>query len=148
VVDSSLRTSDRDVFATGDIAAWPCLPLGNRRIHVEHWANAYDGAPVAARNMLGQGVTHDVLPFFWSDQFDIGMEYAGHVVDPATAQLVTRGDVEAREFMAFWLVEGRLEAGMHINVWDTIEDVQALIRSGRTLDTDRLADADVPLGEV
>jgi 3-phenylpropionate/trans-cinnamate dioxygenase ferredoxin reductase subunit len=148
VVDSSLRTSDPDVFANGDICAWPCVPLGNRRLHVEHWANAYDGAPVAARNMLGQGAVHDVLPFFWSDQFDIGMEYAGHVVDPATAELVTRGDVDALEFMAFWLVDGRLEAGMHVNVWDTIDDVQALIRSGRVLDTERLADASIELSAV
>ncbi|HEX7189744.1 MAG TPA: FAD-dependent oxidoreductase [Actinomycetes bacterium] len=148
VVDASLRTSDPDVFAAGDVCAWPCAPLRNRRIHVEHWANAYDGAPVAARNMLGQGLSHDVLPFFWSDQFDIGMEYAGHVVDPATAELVTRGDLEAREFMAFWLVDGRLEAGMHINVWDTIDDVQDLIRSRRPLDTARLADASVPLAEL
>ena len=148
VVDSSLRTSDPDVFATGDVCAWPCLPLGGRRIHVEHWANAYDGAPVAARSMLGMPATHDVLPFFWSDQFDIGMEYAGHVVDPATATMVTRGDVEGREFMAFWLVDGRAEAGMHINVWDSIEDVQGLIRSGRSLDVERLADPDVPLTEA
>lgn len=148
VVDRHLRTSDPDIFAVGDVTAWPCQPLGGRLIHVEHWANAYDGAPVAARSMLGHDVTHDVLPFFWSDQFDIGMEYAGHVADPATADLVTRGDVEAREFMAFWLVDGKVEAGMHINVWDTIDDVQALIRSRRTLDPHRLADPDVPLAEV
>jgi 3-phenylpropionate/trans-cinnamate dioxygenase ferredoxin reductase subunit len=98
--------------------------------------------------MLGGEATHDALPFFWSDQFDIGMEYAGHVADPATAQLVTRGDVDGREFMAFWLVDGRLEAGMHVNVWDTIEDVQTLIRSGRTLEPARLADPDVSLNEV
>jgi 3-phenylpropionate/trans-cinnamate dioxygenase ferredoxin reductase subunit len=101
VVDASLRTSDPDVFAAGDVCAWPCAPLGNRRIH-----------------------------------------------DPATAQLVTRGDVDGREFMAFWLVDGRLEAGMHVNVWDTIEDVQTLIRSGRTLEPARLADPDVSLGDV
>jgi len=148
VVDGSLRTSDPDVFAAGDVCAWPCAPLSDRRLHVEHWANAHDGAPVAARSMLGQEAAHDVVPFFWSDQFDIGMEYAGHVVDPATADLVTRGDVDGREFMAFWLVDGRLEAGMHVNMWDTIDDVQALIRAGRTLEPARLADPEVPLSEV
>lgn len=147
-VDAALRTSDPDVFAVGDVAAWPCPALGGRRLHVEHWANACDGAPVAARGMLGQATTYDVLPFFWSDQFDIGMEYAGHVADPASAQLVTRGDIEGREFMAFWLVGGLVEAGMHVNVWDTVDDVQALIRARRPVDVARLADPDVPLSDL
>lgn len=148
VVDSSLRTTHPDVFAVGDIAAWPCRPLGDRRLRVEHWANAYDGGPVAGRGLLGQDATHDVLPFFWSDQYDVGMEYAGHVADPGSADLVTRGDLDGREFMAFWLVGGRVEAGMHVNVWDTIDDVQTLIRDRRQVDVRRLADADVPLTEV
>ena len=148
VVDGSLRTSDPDVFAVGDCAAWPCAPLGGRRLHVEHWANAHDGGPVAARAMMGQDVTYDVLPFFYSDQYELGMEYAGHVADPENAELVLRGDVDGREFMAFWLVDGQLEAGMHVNVWDTIDDVQSLIRSGRALDPSRLADSSVPLTDV
>jgi len=148
VVDGSLRTSDPDVFAVGDCAAWPCAPLGGRRVHVEHWANAEDGGPVAGRSMLGQDVTHDVLPFFWSDQYDLGMEYAGHVVDPASAELVLRGDVDGHEFMAFWLVDGAVEAGMHVNVWDTIDDVQRIIRAGGRADPARLADASVPLSAL
>ncbi|MBA2641173.1 MAG: FAD-dependent oxidoreductase [Nocardioidaceae bacterium] len=148
VVDSALRTSDPDVVAAGDVCAWPCRPLADRRVHVEHWANAHDAGPVAARTMLGKQASHDVLPFFWSDQFDIGMEYVGHTVDPATADLVTRGDVETREFMAFWLVDGRIEAGMHSNVWDTVDHVQDLIRGGREVDTARLADPDVPLTDL
>ncbi len=148
VVDASLRTSDPDVFAVGDCAAWPCTPLGGRRLHVEHWANACDGGPVAGRSMLGQDATHDVLPFFWSDQYELGMEYAGHVVDPAGAELVLRGDVDGHEFMAFWLVDGAVEAGMHVNVWDTIDDVQRMIRTGGPADAARLADASVPLSEL
>ncbi len=148
VVDGALRTSHADVFAAGDIAAWPCAPLGDRRVRVEHWANAHDGGITAGRALAGREVVHDALPFFWTDQFDIGMEYVGHVSDLAAAELVLRGDVDGREFMAFWCVDGRLDAGMHVNVWDTVDDMQELIRSRRRLDPSRLADTDVPLRDV
>jgi NADPH-dependent 2,4-dienoyl-CoA reductase/sulfur reductase-like enzyme len=145
--DQTLRTSDPDVWAAGDIANW-FNPLLGRRLRVEHWANAYDGGPAAARAMLGQDAVYDVVPFFFSDQYDTGMEYAGHVPRGVQPSVVLRGDAAGREFMAFWLDEGRLLAGMHMNVWDTIDDVQALIRAGEPVDADRLADPAVPLAQA
>jgi 3-phenylpropionate/trans-cinnamate dioxygenase ferredoxin reductase component len=145
--DQHLRTSDPDVYAAGDIAHW-FNPLFGRRVRVEHWANANDGGPVAARAMLGQEPVYDVVPFFFSDQYDTGMEYAGYIPPGAEPTVVLRGEVSAREFMAFWLDEGRVLAGMHMNVWDTIDAVQELIRSTDRVDPDRLADPAVPLIEV
>jgi 3-phenylpropionate/trans-cinnamate dioxygenase ferredoxin reductase component len=145
--DQSLRTSHPDVYAAGDIANW-FNPLLGGRVRVEHWANANDGGQAAARAMLGQDVVYDVVPFFFSDQYDIGMEYAGHVPRGVDASVVTRGDVAGREFMAFWLDGGRMLAGMHVNVWDTIDAVQDLIRGGRPVDPTRLADPAVPLPET
>ncbi|MGH3368022.1 MAG: NAD(P)/FAD-dependent oxidoreductase, partial [Nocardioidaceae bacterium] len=147
VCDQSLRTSDPDVYAAGDIAAW-FNPLLGYRVRVEHWANAQDGGPAAARAMLGQDAVYDVVPFFYSDQYDTGMEYAGHVRRGVQTTVVMRGDVAGREFMAFWLADDRVLAGMHMNVWDTIDDVQALIRSGAKVDPTKLADAGVPLTEA
>jgi 3-phenylpropionate/trans-cinnamate dioxygenase ferredoxin reductase component len=98
--------------------------------------------------MLGQDVVYDVVPFFFSDQYDTGMEYAGYVPRGVEATVVTRGDVAGHEFMAFWLDGDRVLAGMHMNVWDTIETVQDHIRAARRVDLVRLADADVPLTDV
>jgi len=98
--------------------------------------------------MLDPQVSHDALPFFFSDQYDAGMEYVGHVASVAQAQLVVRGELATREFLALWCVDGRVEAGMHLNVWDTIDDVQALIRSRRQLDPARLADTSVALSDI
>jgi 3-phenylpropionate/trans-cinnamate dioxygenase ferredoxin reductase component len=145
--DQSLRTSDPDVYAAGDIAHW-FNPLFGQRVRVEHWANANDGGQAAARAMLGQETVYDVVPFFFSDQYDTGMEYAGYVPRGVQPDVVLRGDVAGREFMAFWLDAGRLLAGMHMNVWDTIDDVQALIRAGQPVDPQRLADTSVPLAEA
>jgi 3-phenylpropionate/trans-cinnamate dioxygenase ferredoxin reductase subunit len=145
--DQTLRTSDPDIYAAGDIANW-FNPLLGRRVRVEHWANAYDGGPAAARALMGQDAVYDVVPFFYSDQYDTGMEYAGHVPHGVQPTVVTRGDVAGHEFMAFWLDEGRVLAGMHVNVWDTIDAVQDLIRAGVVVDPQRLSDADVPLAEV
>jgi len=147
-VDGSLRTSHPDVLAAGDVASWPCAPLGDRMVRVEHWANAHDGGITAGRVLAGKDVVHEALPFFFTDQYDIGMEYVGHVADPDAAQLVTRGDAAGREFVAFWLVDGRLDAGMHLNVWDATDGLKALIESRRELDPARLADPEVPLAEV
>ncbi|MGH3357003.1 MAG: NAD(P)/FAD-dependent oxidoreductase, partial [Nocardioidaceae bacterium] len=145
--DQSLRTSDPDVYVAGDIAHW-FNPVLGYRVRVEHWANANDGGQAAARAMLGQDVVYDVVPFFYSDQYDTGMEYSGHVRRGVQPSVVTRGDVPGREFMAFWLDDDRMLAGMHVDVWDTMDDVQELIRSGRRVDPGKLADSDVPLANV
>jgi 3-phenylpropionate/trans-cinnamate dioxygenase ferredoxin reductase component len=145
VVDASLRTSAPDVYAAGDIAFWP-HPRYGRRIRVEHWANALNGGPVAAKAMLGQEVTYDRLPYFFTDQYDLGMEYSG--LSGADASVVTRGDTGSGEYIAFWLEDGRVQAAMNVNVWDVTDDLQELVRANRPVDTARLADPDVPLKDL
>ncbi|WFB09720.1 FAD-dependent oxidoreductase [Streptomyces sp. LX-29] len=143
-VDASLRTSDPDIFAAGDVAAAD-HPLLDVRLRVEHWANALNGGPAAARAMLGQEVSYDRVPYFFSDQYDLGMEYSGYAPPGSYDQVVCRGDVGKREFIAFWLREGRLLAGMNVNVWDVTDSIQRLIRSGARLDPTALADPQTPL---
>lgn len=148
VVDEHLRSSDPDVLAVGDVAAaWH--PTLGRRLRVEHWANAGRQGTVAARSILGVDAVDDRLPYFYTDQYDVGMEYVGYA-DPssATTSVVVRGSIAERELIAFWVDEGRVLAGMNVNVWDVSEQIEALVRSGRTVDAERLADPDVPLTEV
>jgi 3-phenylpropionate/trans-cinnamate dioxygenase ferredoxin reductase subunit len=145
LVDAALRTSAPDVFAAGDVASAEHPFLG-RRIRVEHWANAIDQGAAAARSMLGQDVAYDRIPYFFSDQYDVGMEYAGHAL--GWDEVVLRGDPAGREFIAFWLADGRVVAGMNVNVWDVNEQIQGLIRSRRRVDPARLTDADAALGEI
>ena len=133
------------VYAAGDVAAaWH--PRYQRYLHVEHWANALNQGPAAARNMLGRSVPYARLPYFYSDQYDLGMEYSG--LATTWDRVVIRGDLAAREFLAFWLKDQRVAAGMSANVWDVTEPVQTLIRSGRPVDPARLADPDIPLDQV
>ncbi|MGY1692841.1 NAD(P)/FAD-dependent oxidoreductase [Geodermatophilus sp. SYSU D01105] len=145
VTDEGLRTSAPDVFAAGDVAR-SFAPLYGRHLRVEHWANALNGGPAAARSMLGREAVHDRVPYFFTDQYDLGMEYSG-LASPEDS-VVCRGDPEGGAFTAFWTADGRVTAAMTVNVWELTDDVQALIRSGRAVDPARLADPDVPLGEV
>jgi 3-phenylpropionate/trans-cinnamate dioxygenase ferredoxin reductase subunit len=145
VTDAALRTSDQYVFAAGDIVQWP-HPILAEQIRVEHWANANDSGVAAAKAMLGQDVAYDALPFFFSDQYDIGLEYVGYAAPDVDPELVIRGDPASREFMAFWLGNGRLLAAMHMNMWDSLEPVQPLIASRKTLDSKRLADPSIAIG--
>ncbi|MGW2224005.1 NAD(P)/FAD-dependent oxidoreductase [Streptomyces formicae] len=146
-VDASLRTSDPDIYAAGDVAA-TAHPLYGDRLRVEHWANALNGGPAAARAMLGKDVTYDRVPYFFSDQYDVGLEYSGWAPPGSYDQVVVRGDTGKREFIAFWLRDGRVLAGMNVNVWDVTEPVQELIRSGRRPDPDALADPSTPLASL
>ncbi|QEU94542.1 NAD(P)/FAD-dependent oxidoreductase [Streptomyces kanamyceticus] len=146
-VDASLRTSDPDIHAAGDVAA-TAHPLYGDRLRVEHWANALNGGPAAARAMLGQDVTYDRVPYFFSDQYDVGLEYSGWAPPGSYDQVVVRGDTGKREFIAFWLRDGRVLAGMNVNVWDVTEPIQELIRSGRRPDPDALADPSTPLASL
>ncbi|MFI0740874.1 NAD(P)/FAD-dependent oxidoreductase [Streptomyces sp. NPDC021100] len=146
-VDASLRTSDPEVFAAGDVAAIG-RPDGTGRLRVEHWANALHSGPAAARAMLGRPVVYDRVPYFFSDQYDVGMEYSGYAPPGSYDQVVCRGDVGKREFIAFWLREGRVLAGMNVNVWDVTESVQRLIRAGARPDPEALADPGVPLDSL
>ncbi|KOU28491.1 MULTISPECIES: NAD(P)/FAD-dependent oxidoreductase [unclassified Streptomyces] len=144
VTDDHLRTSVPDVFAAGDVAN-AHHPFLGRRIRVEHWANALNQPQTAARAMLGQDVAYDRLPYFFTDQYDLGMEYTGYVEPGGYDRVVFRGSAETREFIAFWLAGDRVLAGMNVNVWDVTEPIQALIRSRAPIDPVRLADPQVPL---
>ena len=157
VVDEFLRSSAPDVFAAGDVAAtWN--PLYHRRIRVEHWANALNQGQAAASNMLSQAspespegadrpmTAYTKLPYFYSDQFELGMEYNGYAAD--WDRVVVRKGTSALEFLAFWLKDGRVLAGMNANIWDQGEDIKALVRGGATVDADRLADPSVPLADL
>jgi 3-phenylpropionate/trans-cinnamate dioxygenase ferredoxin reductase component len=144
LVDAGLRASVDGVFAAGDVANHDHPLLG--RLRVEHWANALEQGPAAARAMLGQDVAYDRVPYFFSDQYDVGMEYAGH--SQPGDEVVFRGEPATREFIAFWLRGGRVVAGMNVNVWDVNEHIQALVREGATVEVGRLVDSDVGLDEV
>jgi 3-phenylpropionate/trans-cinnamate dioxygenase ferredoxin reductase subunit len=146
LVDSSLRTSDPDIYAAGDVANVDSPLFG--RIRVEHWANALNGGPAAAKSMLGQDVIYDRVPYFYSDQYDLGLEYSGWAPPGSYDQLIVRGDLAAREFVTFWLSGGRVLAGMNVNVWDVTDPIQALVSRNTPVDPTRLADPNVPLTEV
>jgi 3-phenylpropionate/trans-cinnamate dioxygenase ferredoxin reductase subunit len=143
--DEHLQTSAPGVFVAGDVAH-ARHPFYGEAIRVEHWANALEQGPVAARNMLGVGGPYDRLPYFFSDQYDVGMEYAGYA--RTWDRVVFRGDPASREFMAFWVKADRVVAGMNVNVWDVTDAIQALIRSRAPVDDRRLADPDVPLADL
>nr|WSX19246.1 FAD-dependent oxidoreductase [Streptomyces tubercidicus] len=147
VVDERLRSSHPDIFAAGDVAN-AYHPLLGRHLRVEHWANALHQPKTAAQAMLDQDVRYDRLPYFFTDQYDLGMEYTGYVEPEGYDRVVFRGDTDAREFIAFWLSGGRVLAGMNVNVWDVVEPIRALVTSGQAVDPERLADPDVPLTEL
>jgi len=145
VVDARLATREPEIFAAGDVAnAWH--PLLGHRIRVEHWANALNQGPAAARSMLGIGAPYDRIPYFFSDQYDLGMEYSGYA--NSWDEIVFRGDPADGPFIAFWLKGGRVLAGMNVNVWDVTDHIQALIRSGAHVKPAALADPDSDLAEL
>ena len=144
VVDQSLVTSHPDIYAAGDVAS-AYHPLLGRHLRVEHWATALHGGPTAARSMLGQHVVYDRIPYFYTDQYDLGMEYSGYVEPGGYDQLVYRGDLPGRRFIAFWLSARRVVAGMNVNTWDVTDAIQNLIRTAQPVDADLLADQDIPL---
>ena len=145
LVDETLRSSVPGVFAAGDVAR-ALHPFYEGRIRVEHWANALHQGPVAARAMLGQPVSYDRIPYFYSDQYEVGMEYSGYA--PAWDEVAFRGNPSDGEFIAFWLRDGRVIAGMNVNVWDVNEHIQALIRSRGPVDLAALSDRDTPLDSL
>ncbi len=146
-VDASLHTSAADVFAAGDVAN-AMHPVTGMHARSEHWANAIASGKVAAKSMLGKDAVLDDIPYFYTDQFDLGMEYSGFGALTKDAEVVIRGDLEKREFIAFWVLEGRVVAGMNVNIWDVQDAIKALISSGRTIDTAKLADPQTPLEAI
>jgi 3-phenylpropionate/trans-cinnamate dioxygenase ferredoxin reductase subunit len=146
-VDAHLRSSHPDVYAAGDVAS-AMHPLLGRHIRVEHWANALNQPLTAARSMLGQDAVYDRLPYFFTDQYDLGMEYTGYVPAGGYDQVVFRGAPEDGEYIAFWLSGGRVLAGMNVNVWDVTDPIRALVTAARPVDTARLADPGVALTDL
>ena len=144
VVDSGFATSDPDVYAAGDVASVLYPALGEH-MRVEHWAVAKNTGAAAGRAMAGETVEYNDIPYFYTDQFDLGMEYSGYGPLTKGARVVIRGDLAKREFLAFWLRDGALVAGMNVNIWDVNDTIQKLIRSGAVLDAAALADPSVEL---
>ncbi|MEV4314502.1 FAD-dependent oxidoreductase [Actinocrispum sp. NPDC049592] len=142
LVDGSLRTSDPDIFAAGDIANLMHPVLGHR-IRVEHWASALNHPKVAATGMLGGEAQFTDQPYFYTDQYDLGMEHRGDI--SGYDRVVFRGDVPKREFIAFWLKDNKVIAAMNVNIWDANDQIKALLSSGDPVDPDRLADTNTPL---
>jgi 3-phenylpropionate/trans-cinnamate dioxygenase ferredoxin reductase subunit len=144
VVDAQLRSSDPDIYAAGDVAT-AFHPLLGKHIRVDHWYNALHQPQTAAKAMLGQDVAYDRVPYFYTDQYDLGMEYSGYVEPDGYDEVVFRGDVPRREFIAFWLSGGRVLAGMNVNIWDVNDAIRELIRAGQPVDKDALRDPEIPL---
>lgn len=144
VCDSALRTSHPEVFGAGDAASW-FNPILQQRLRVEHWANAHSSGFAAGRSMLGEAVVHDELPYFFSDQYDFGLEYVGHTAPGDPVDVVVRPGPTDDAYLALWVAQGRVVAGMHVNMWETIDDLRGLVRSGQAVDPRRLADPSLPL---
>ena len=151
LVDASLRTSDADVYAVGDLANHD-HPILRTRVRVEHWATALNQPATAVAAMLGStgpDAVYSALPYFFSDQYDLGMEYVGWVGKDSRTRVVIRGDLAGREFVAFWLDEAdRMQAAMNVNVWDVVDAVKPLIAEGAVVDPVRLADPGVAYTEL
>jgi 3-phenylpropionate/trans-cinnamate dioxygenase ferredoxin reductase component len=147
-VDAGLRSSDPDIYAAGDVAS-AFHPVIGKHVRVEHWANALNQPQAAATAMAGQQVSYDRVPYFFSDQYDLGMEYSGYVEPGGYDEVAFRGNVPGREFVAFWLGDGgRVLAGMNVNVWDVTDAIQALVRSGRPVDKAALSYPGTPLDSL
>ncbi len=146
VVDEHLCTSDPHVYAAGDVAA-VLRPGRERPLRVEHWDNAIGQGTVAGKVLAGEDVVYDRVPYFYTDQYDLGMEYVGHAAPDEYDRVVVRGDTEgSRVFTAFWLAGKRVLAGMHANDWDAIGPIRGLV--GREVDPDRLADESLALADL
>jgi 3-phenylpropionate/trans-cinnamate dioxygenase ferredoxin reductase subunit len=145
LTDEHLASSAPGVWAAGDVAnAWH--PVLERRVRLEHWSSALHQGPAAAKNMMGQVTPYDRVPYFYSDQYDVGMEYSGLATD--WDEVVFRGDPSTREFIAFWVKDGRVLAGMNVNVWDVADDIAKLVASKQPVEAARLVDADVSLSAL
>jgi 3-phenylpropionate/trans-cinnamate dioxygenase ferredoxin reductase component len=145
LVDERLRATAPGVFAAGDVAN-AVHPFYGEPVRVEHWANALNQGPAAARNMLGQSVAYDRLPYFFSDQYDVGMEYSGYA--RGCDRVVLRGDPATREFVAFWMFQDRVMAGMNVNIWDVTDPIKRLIGERIAVEDRQLADTDLPLDQL
>jgi 3-phenylpropionate/trans-cinnamate dioxygenase ferredoxin reductase subunit len=145
--DEMLQTSDPAIWAAGDVAS-AFHPVLGERVRVEHWANALNQGAAAGKAMAGKGEPYVRLPYFFTDQYDLGMEYHGHVGKDGHEQVVLRGEPESGHWFAFWLRDGVLLAAMHVNMWDDGDAVKALARARPKVDPAALADPDTPLSDL
>jgi 3-phenylpropionate/trans-cinnamate dioxygenase ferredoxin reductase component len=146
LVDKNLRTSDPDVYAAGDVAS-VAHPVLGVRVRVEHWDNAIGQGTVAGQNLGGLQVDYDRMPYFFTDQYDLGMEYVGYVPRSGYDAVVLRGDTSgSRVFTAFWLQDGTVLAGMQANDWDATDSIRHLV--GRRVDPSKLQDPGVSLSDL
>jgi 3-phenylpropionate/trans-cinnamate dioxygenase ferredoxin reductase subunit len=141
LADATLRTEDPQIWAAGDVANAVNDWVGHR-LRVEHFANANDQGPFVGRSMAGSDERWAKPPFFWSDQYDAGMEYRGWA-DPRSSRVVLRGKADDGVWMAFWLDGDEVRAGLHVNGWDDAGEVKRLVVDRAKVDPDRLADASV-----
>ena len=145
VVDEHLETSLAGVFAAGDVAnAWH--PHYQQHLRVEHWANAVNQGTTAGRNTAGERDAYTRLPYLFSDQYDLGLEYVGHSSNGDAVAI--RGNPDTREFIAFWHRDGIITAAMNVNVWDVVDELKAIIETRSPIDLALLTDPDVPLAEL
>jgi NADPH-dependent 2,4-dienoyl-CoA reductase/sulfur reductase-like enzyme len=148
LVDAALRSSNPAILAVGDIANHDHPVLGHR-VRVEHWATALNQPAVAAATIVGENAPYTDLPYFFSDQYDLGMEYIGHAPPDSYARVVVRGDLDAREFVAFWLDgDNHVLAAMNVNVWDVVDEIKPLIAGRVPVDPGKVADASTPYADV
>jgi 3-phenylpropionate/trans-cinnamate dioxygenase ferredoxin reductase subunit len=145
VVDQHLATSAPGIWAAGDVAN-AYHPVFDTRIRLEHWSAALNQGPVAAKNMLGQNLEYRKVPYFFSDQYELGMEYNGFA--PRWDQVVYRGDLEGREVVVFWLDAGVPVAVMNVNVWDVSEPITALVAAKKAVDPARLGNPSIDLASL
>src|SRR5688572_5881609 len=142
VVDQYCQTSVPGIYAAGDVANH-YHPVFERLIHVEHWHNAIKQGAAAARNMLGRAVPYDEIPWFWSDQYDANLQYAGF--HTKWDQLVVRGRLDSRSFLAFYINDGRIDAVVGLNRAKDVRRAISLIKARRTLNPGQLQDEGIDL---
>jgi NADPH-dependent 2,4-dienoyl-CoA reductase/sulfur reductase-like enzyme len=147
LTDASLRTSSAGIFAAGDVAN-ALHPFTGEHHRSEHWSNALNGGKVAAKAMLGQPAVLDAVPYFYTDQFDVSMEYSGFPTLAAGTAPVIRGSLGDREFIAFWQRDGKVVAGMTVNRPRNQKAIKALITSRSVVDPDRLKNPEVALDQL
>jgi 3-phenylpropionate/trans-cinnamate dioxygenase ferredoxin reductase subunit len=145
VTDEYLETSVPGIYAAGDVAN-AYHPRYGRRIRLEHWSSALNQGPAAGWNMLGHKAAYDNVPYFFSDQYDLGMEYRGW--STGMDEVVIRDGGSDNEFIAFWRRDSRVVAAMNANIWDQGETLEALIVSGAQVDKASLADPDHDLASI
>jgi 3-phenylpropionate/trans-cinnamate dioxygenase ferredoxin reductase component len=147
MVDEHLRTSDPNIFAAGDVANANNPRLG-RHLRVEHWANARRQGATAGKAMLGQDAVDARPSYFFSDQYDLGMEYTGDIGPAGYDRVIFRRHADSSQLIVFWLHEQRVQAGMNINIWDVADDIERLVQSARPVDVDDLANPGIPLASL